>query len=496
VTVPTPTPRRDGARRLGLGSAVALVVANMVGAGVFTTSGFAIADLGDRRLVLLAWLAGGALALLGASSYGALARAIPESGGEYVFLRRTIHPAAGFMAGWISLLAGFTAPIAAAALGLASYADAALAPWLDGGAAGAAGAGSEAAGDGVGVLGKLVATGAIVLATIAHAGGTGWGARAQNATVLLQLGSIAAFIVVGLVLLLPGDGGAGVGVAAGGGVEGIQVPAGAAAEALPVGGLGDFAVTLVWVSFSYSGWNAAVYLTEELRDPERTAQRALVLGTGLVTVLYLGLNGVFLYAAPPSALAGRPEVGAIAAQALGGPGLRSALAGVVALGLWTSISGMVMAVPRVYPKMASVGAFPRALGWVPGPGAPPPRTALALQAALAVLVVWVSTLRSLLGYIGFTLGLSAAATVFGLLRLRRRRGAREVPIPGYPLAPVAFLVASLGTFVFMAVRQPGEAAWGALTALSGLPLYALFERRRRRRSERRGGPRHPPGSRH
>jgi amino acid transporter len=228
--------------------------------------------------------------------------------------------------------------------------------------------------------------------------------------------------------------------------------------------LGAFAVTLVWISFAYSGWNATVYVAGEVRNPERNLHRSLVLATLLV----------FVFGAPASAIAGKAEVGAIAAEALGGPGLRRAVSVLVALALFTSISAMVMAGPRVYARMAEDGLFPRVFR----PGQEVPGKAVALQAGLAILVVWYSDLARLLGYIGFTLGLSAAATVCGLIVLRIREGRARVPIPGYPWIPGLFVVVTLCTAGFMIARQPGEALAGLLTIGAGALLYFAISTRR------------------
>lgn len=421
-------------RRLGLWSLLALIVANMVGAGVFTTSGFALADLGRRDLVLLAWVVGGALALCGALSYGALARRIPESGGEYTFLARTLHPLAGFLAGWISLTAGFTAPIAAAAHGLQAYLGASLPEWA-------------ASRDP-----RWIGTLAIAAAGLMHGLRFREGVLLQNLAVAAKLVLIAGFVALGATLrpALSAD----------------------AEPSLQTVDLGAFAVTLVWISFSYSGWNAAVYLGGEVRRPERNLTRSLLLATLLVTCIYVALNAVFLYAVPREALAGEVEVGAIAAEALGGPGLRAGLSALVALALFTSISSMVMAGPRVYARMAEDGMLPRVFRM----GAEVPGAAIALQTGLAIFVLWVSALRALLGYIGFTLGLSAAATIVGLLALRRREGAERVPIPGYPWVPAIFVTATLATAGFMVARQPVESLLGLLTVGAGLPVYAWMKR--------------------
>jgi len=416
-------------RRLGLTTAAALVVANMVGAGVFTTSGFALADLGRPEPVLLAWVVGGIMALCGALSYGALARRIPESGGEYTFLSRTVHPLAGFLAGWVSFLVGFTAPIAAAALGLQAY---------------------LAVSFGLAGRPEWIGTTAILLAGLMHGLRLRAGVVLQNLAVGVKLVLIGGFVLLGA----------------------LRSPPQAGSAALPSVELelGAFAVTLVWISFAYSGWNAAVYLAGEVREPERNLHRSLLLATALVTLIYLALNAVFLYSAPPADLAGKAEIGAIAAEALGGNALRQAISALVALALFTSISSMVMAGPRVYARMAEDGLFPRRIG-VAGDA---PTAAVALQVGLAVLVAWITELRELLGYIGFTLGISAAATVAGLIALRRREGPQRVPVPGYPWIPGLFILVTLTAAGFMAVREPQEAAMGLLTVGLGIPVYWLM----------------------
>jgi APA family basic amino acid/polyamine antiporter len=430
--MPDPIAQDSGRRRLGSTSAAALVVANMIGAGVFTTSGFAVADLGRPEPVLLAWLVGGVLALCGALSYGALARRIPESGGEYTFLSRTVHPIAGFLAGWVSLLAGFTAPIAAAALGLQAY----LAGSIPGS-----------------FRPEWIGTAAILAAGLMHGRRLREGVWLQNVAVGVKLVAICGFIALGA-FLLP---------------ERVQpaVPEPVAFE------LGAFAVTLVWIGFSYSGWNAAVYVAGEVRDPERNLHRSLWLATAVVSAIYLSLNAVFLYSAPVADLAGRADVGAVAAEAIGGPTLRHVLSLLIALALFTSISSMVMAGPRVYARMADDGVFPRIFQF--GEGVP--AAAVALQVGLSIAVVWISGLAQLLGYIGFTLGVSAALTVAGLFALRLREGRERVPIPGFPWVPGVFVIATLSASVFMAARKPFEAGLGLLTLFVGLPVYWLMRGR-------------------
>jgi APA family basic amino acid/polyamine antiporter len=400
-------------RQLGLVSATALVVASMIGTGVFTTSGFALADLGSPWRVLLAWLVGGVVAACGALCYGALARRIPESGGEYLFLSRTLHPAAGYIAGWISLLVGFSAPLAAAAYGFGEYTKGWLPGW------------------------PPQAIGSVLLVTFCalHAFHLSGGAWVQNFTVILKVGLIVVFL--------------------GFGFSRLPAPVSAATTDFSAGA---FAVSLVWISFSYAGWNAAVYLGGEIRDPQRNLPRSLLLGTGLVTLLYLALNAVFLFSTTPADLAGKLEVGRIAAHALGGAAWANAVTGLIALALATSVSSMMMAGPRVYARMAADGWLPRWLARETGP----PWPALLFQCVVALAMLWSATYERLLTYIGFTLSLSTAATVVGLIVLRRREGP-QLAVPGWPWVPGLFLVVVLWMAFFSVVRRPAESLVGFAT---------------------------------
>ena len=232
-----------------------------------------------------------------------------------------------------------------------------------------------------------------------------------------------------------------------------------------------FGVSLVWISFSYSGWNAAVYIGGEVRDPEQNLPRSLLLGTMLVTILYLALNAVFVFSAPLKDLTGQLEVGRIAARAIGGSTLEEIVAGVIALVLISSASSLVMAGPRVCAKMAADGYLPAWLAVSEGP----PRAAIALQAALAMLLLWTSSFDALLTYIGFTLGISTAATVVALLVLRRREGP-ALRIPGFPFVPWLFLLGVLAMTAFTVVQKPMESLVGFVTILAGLVAW-LFNRR-------------------
>jgi APA family basic amino acid/polyamine antiporter len=226
----------------------------------------------------------------------------------------------------------------------------------------------------------------------------------------------------------------------------------------PRGGAADLALGLVWASFSYSGWNAAVYVAGEVRDPSRNLPRALLLGTAAVTLLYLALNAALLQAAPAAQLAGKIEVARVAALSLGGPAWADAVSLLVALALGTTASAMMMAGPRVYLRMAQDGYLPAWLAQDSGT----PRAAVALQWGLALLMLWTAAFSSLLTYIGFTLSLSSGAAVIGLMRLKLRDG-QALPVAGWPWVPALFLLGVGWMALATILRQPLESLWGLAT---------------------------------
>jgi len=413
---------------------VALVIANMIGAGVFTTSGFSLADLGSPGLVLLAWATGGIIALCGATAYGGLIRLKPESGGEYLFLARGFHPLAGFLGGWVSLLAGFTGAIAYAAITFAGYA----APGLADGSAG-----------------RLVASGLIVLAAALHGVRLRAGTLAQDAGVAIKLAAITAFVAWAFTLGDP---------ASWPGWQSIAPAAGA----WP--GIATFALSVMWISFSYSGFNAAVYLAGEVPDRARSVPGALLAGTTITAVAYLALNAVFVLAPDAASVAGQQDVAAVAALAIGGEPLAVAVRVLIALALVTSVLAMVMIGPRVYAKMADDNLFPSALRFRDEV----PRVAVWMQAVLAVAVVWMTGLRELLSYLGFTLGLGTAATVATIFVFRRAQP--DVRIPGYPWAPAIYIAATAVFAALGASQSPVELGAAAATIASGCLIYLAIRR--------------------
>jgi APA family basic amino acid/polyamine antiporter len=398
---------------------------------VFTTSGLLIADLGSAWLVLLVWALGGLTALLGALCYGALARHIPESGGEYVFLSRTLHPALGYLAGWVSLLVGFSVPLGALAYAFGQYMSALGGPAL--------------------ASPRLTGTVIVVVAAAVHAVSLTAGARAQAIAVGIELVLITLFT------------GFGMGQLAREGLHNVAAP----------GRMAGLGVALVVVSYSYQGWNAAVYVGGEVAEPKKNLPRALVLGTAIVTALYLGLNAVFVLGTPASLLAGRVDVGRIAALVLGGPRLARLVSGLIAFVLAICVSSFVMAGPQVVARMAADGFLPRVFAVRPGR---PPRLALLAQIAIGIVALWTAAYASLLTYVGFTLGLVAAATVLGLVWQRHKQGP-ALKVPGWPWLPALFLAFVLGATAFTMAERPRESLVGLATLAVGLMAYWLQKRK-------------------
>lgn len=423
--------------RITLFSAVNVVIASMIGAGVYTTSGFALADLGSPLLVLAAWSVGGFLAFCGALSYGALAERFTQSGGEYLFLTRALHPAAGSVAGFVSLLAGFTGAIALAALTFEHYLPAA-----------------ESAGA-TAWTGNGVATALVAAAALLHGLRLRVGSGVQDALVVVKLLVIAVFLGFaaysfatarpawqGLSTAVPGP------------------------SPWPIA---TFAVSLMWISLSYSGFNAAIYITGEVQDGGRTVRRALLIGTLVVTAIYLALNSVFVLAPPSDQVLGNQEVATQAAGYIGGPWLETLFRLTILLSLATSVSSLMMTGPRVYAQMAADGVLPRGLRFV----GETPRAAIVGQALLAIVVIQIASLRQLLSYLGLTLSLSAALTVATLFVLRSR--GEKLSVPFYPWPPLIFVAGTLLIAAIAGWRNPAEFAVALGTLATGVVIYAIMQ---------------------
>jgi APA family basic amino acid/polyamine antiporter len=431
----------------------ALVIANMIGTGIFTTTGFLAGDLGRPSLVLGIWVVGAVIAVAGCLCYSELGVNLPESGGEYIFLREAWGPVWGFLSGWISFFAGFSAPIAAAALAFSDYFAHFFPSFAVTGAAANSGGSSGWFHTGPG---HLLAVGLVLVFSVINVVGLRLAARVQNLLTGLKLGVLLLFLGFAFAM---GHGSVG---------HFSQVAMRTSTHSLPA----QFAVSLIFVMFAYSGWNAATYVSGEMKTPERTIPASLVVGTLTVAAFYLLLNVAFVYALPLESMKGVVAIGEASAGALFGLRGGNFFSAIMSVGLLSCVSAMVISGPRVYFAMAVDRCFfPTAARINPRWGTP--IYAIIYQSLAAVLMILTGTFESLVYYIGFALIFFAALAVAGMIRLRRREGWRRLGVVnwGYPLTPGLFIVASAWMLFYTASMRPKESALGLLTILLGAGLY-------------------------
>jgi APA family basic amino acid/polyamine antiporter len=449
-------------RQLGTISATALVVSNMIGVGIFTTTGFLAGDLGSPSLVVGIWFVGALLALAGALCYSELGVNFPRSGGEYVYLSEAWGPAWGFIDGWVSFFAGFSAPIAAAALAISAYlayffpalaTDYPAAPVISLGFADIRLGGAQ-----------LAATAVVVVFTVINLFGVSEVARLQNILTGTKLLVLGAFLVLGFSI---GNGDWG--------HFSMDVAERTSSTTLAA----QFAISLIFVYYGYSGWNAAVYVAEEIRDPERTLPIALVLGTLLVAALYAALNILYIYANSLDELKGVFAVGSRAAESLFGSRGGGVFSAAMAVSLLATVNAMSMIGPRVYYAMARHRAFFAAAGKI-HPRWNSPWIAVLAQGVCCCVLIVTGTFESLIYYIGFTLFLFTALSVLALFKFRKRPGwkrSRWVDF-GYPLIPLAYVCMNIWVFVYFAQSKGQEALWSLATVLTGAVMYHFYIRKR------------------
>ncbi len=454
VTSHTTAPALD--RRLGPFDAAAIVISNVIGVGIFITPRI-IAQIIPHPLAFLGvWLAGGVLAFAGAMAYAELGTLRPRSGGEYVYLREGYGPLAAFLTGWTSFVAGFAGAIAAGALGAADY----LGRFIPVAADATALVTIPVPGLPLVISPKtLVALTIIVALALVHIRGLGPGRLVQNTLAAFKVGALALFVAVGL---------------------GLGRGSFANLQAAPTGGSFNWSLAFIIVMFSYSGWNAASYVAEEIRDPGRNVPRALALGTLAVVLLYLGLNFLYIWAVPIGEIGGggQSEIAMVAAERLIGP-MAAELLGVLAvIVLLGSLSAMTIAGPRVYFAMARDGAFFPVAARV-HPRFHTPWASILLQTAWSALLILTNTKDQLAEYTGFAVLLfsAVAVSVVFILRWRNPDEPRPFRALGYPVAPAVFVLASLAIMVAAILGRPGPSRWGALIILAGIPVYLLFRRR-------------------
>ncbi len=441
-------------RQLGVVSATALVVSNMIGTGIFTTTGFLAGDLGDPYLILIIWLVGAVVALCGAFCYSELGVNFPSSGGEYVYLSRAYGLTWGFMSGWISFFAGFSAPIAAAALAFSEYLGY-FYPQLQQEQAGIIWESSYLT---LRVGGaQYMAAAIIAVFTILNCVGVTRAAKVQNVLTGTKLVVVIAFIFFGIVLGT-GD------------WSSFSQPA-VRTSTTPLAS--QFAISLFWVYFGYSGWNAATYVAEELRQPRRTLPIALALGTAIVALLYVGLNVTFIYGTGVESMKGVFAVGSLAASKLFGPEISGIFSALMAISILSTVNAMVTIGPRVYYAMARNGAF---FGFARkvNPRFHTPIPAILCQGVCAILMT-ITPFPQLVVYIGFSLTFFTVMAVGSLFLFRRRPNWEKLPVVsfGWPLIPLVFVLVGVWMIIYGIMLQPVVSAAASLTIAAGAAAYHL-----------------------
>ncbi|MGV6852859.1 MAG: APC family permease [bacterium] len=425
-----------------VGTAMAVVIANMIGTGVFTSLGFQLLGIQSGFVLMMLWLVGGVTALCGALSYAELGALFPRSGGEYQFLSKTIHPAAGFTAGWISSTIGFAAPVALSAITFGTYLSSVFeflsADWL--------------------------AVGLIVLLTIVHSSSHRNSGALQSVFTVLKVALIFVFVLLGLWL--------------------VDEPQ--KISFLPVKGdlsliwSSTFAVSLIYVNYAYNGWNAATYLSSELANPQQDLPKILFFSTSLVAMSYLALNFVFLYSAPVSEMQGQLQIGFISAQHIFGKAGAAIMGVSLSLLLVSTVSAMILAGPRVLQVIGEDYKVFKKLAVKNKNGIPV--VAIAMQSTVSVLFVLTSSFEAILIFSGFALGLSNFFSVVGLFVMRWKKPdiERSYKTWFYPLTPLVFLSIMGSTLVYLLVEKTTESLYSLGLVLLGMLAYFILNRNKRR----------------
>ena len=420
--------------KVGLTTAFSIVVANMVGTGIFTSLGFQIADIKSVFALLMLWVVGGFVAMSGALSYGELASKLPRSGGEYHFLSEIYHPLLGFLAGWVSFLVAFSAPTALAAMAMASYSHAFF------------GSGNEI----------FLALAIVIILSLIHSFKIRFGGQFQRIVTFLKIALILFFIIAGFFVsdhqtlnLVPAN------------QDWGQVFS------------SSFAVSLIYVSYAFSGWNASVYITDEIKNPAKNIPRSLILGTSIVIVLYFLLNYIFLYTTPMDEMEGKIEIGFLSATYIFGDSGGRLMSLLITLLLISTVSAMIWIGPRVTMVM---GEDYRILKFLAKKNRfNVPVVAIWVQTTITIVLMVSSTFDKVLIYAGFIMNLFTLLSVIGLfiLRIKHPEIKSRYRVTGYPLTPLIFILLSLWTLTYLLIERPLESVLGLVTVFAGLIIYYL-----------------------
>jgi basic amino acid/polyamine antiporter, APA family len=419
-------------QKLGFYTAISIVIANMVGTGVFTSLGFQVMGIQDGFSLLALWITGGILALCGALIYAEIGAALPENGGEFHYLSKLYHPAVGFLSGWVSVTVGFAAPVAAASMALGKYLQSSV-EWISP---------------------VWAAIAVILVISFIHTLNLKTGGAFQRVFTFIKISVIAVFIIAGITCesggtttFLPGEN------------SFNQLTS------------ASFAASLIYVTYAYSGWNAAAYVSAELDNVNKTLPRALLIGTGLVLAMYTLLNYVFLKSTPVEQLQGQIEIGHISASSIFGAKAGYYMSFAIAILLISTISAMILAGPRV---MQSMGQHYKSLSFFATTNKNGiPFIAILFQSFLSIVLVIFSSFESLINYVGFTLNLFTLLTVFGIFILRYKFKNIERPFksPLFPIPAILFISIIFWILFNMMKEKPLESLLGLATVTAGLVFY-------------------------
>jgi len=443
-------PKEELRRGFGLSTSTYVVIASMVGTGILVSPGYMMASLNNYTVIFGLWVLGGLLALCGALCVAELAAALPRAGGEYVYLREAYGPMPAFLSGWTSFFLGFSAPLAVASYIAALYL---LTPF-------------GLVGEEKGHLVQATAAAIIAAITLPNLIGHRQSAWTQNLTTILKLGLFVALVVMAF---LCGEGRL-ANIAEGQSIREVE--------------LGTAATQLFYVMFAYSGWNAASYLAGEVKNPARILPRSLLLGTGLVFVLYLALNLVFAYAVPLAdvGFANAEQVPQLAVEKLFGARASSVFSVAVGLTFLATVSAFIITGPRVYYAMAKDRLFPSIAGRISEKGQVPIYAMIAQSLLAIIIILFVKEFKNLYQYASVGLSIFAMLFIAAVYVLRWRRPDMERPfrLPGYPIVPAIFMTATLfiTVFAFIQWRKPSIYSLGSI--LAGIPVYYVWSFIRRR----------------
>lgn len=458
----TETDKTGLVRRLGLFDSTMMMVGIVVGSGIFLTTGIIAKSIPSAGLILLAWCVGGFLTLAGALTFAELGASMPEAGGQYVYLREAYGPLAGFLFGWILFLVSMGGSIAALAVGFAEYfgyffpslstqhilfslkLNQSIHYSLS--------------------AGQLVAVAVIVLLSMINVVSVGLGKTVQNIITAIKIGTIVLFVFFGLTL--------GKGISFD--FRSFSTASGLSLGQIIVG----FGVALVAVSWAFDGWHNINYVAGEIKNPRRNLPVALILGTFIITGLYVLVNIVYLAAVPISEMSGVVRIAEKTATSLFGSTTAGLVSAAVLVSTFGALNGAIFVAPRVYYAMARDRLFFRRVGRI-HPRFRTPAFAILLQAIWASLLALTGTYEQLFTYvifITFIFWIAGTASVFQL-----RKKAPDLPRPyrtwGYPVVPMVFIIASVGILINTMIEKPVESLAGVGLMVIGVPVYHYWKRK-------------------